>query len=412
MQPNGTIRGIATADLHLGIDNVGGVNKYGLPARVDDFFEALDFIIARAFQEQVDLFIIAGDLTRGRNPPQRIVAPFLYRVRALIDKGITVVLVRGNHDGDSGAGQSNLLDTAELLGAFVFNEPASMTVTLADDRKVRLVGIPWPRIGRGDERDLDELVNAADLAVRQTILNAVLPPDMDLGEPQVLIGHLAVAGADRASDQWMTLGYEPLVRAADFPPTLDLVLLGHYHKPGLIRGGSALTAYCGSPVTIDFGEEGQEKVYWYFALDPAKPAGARCVDLTPVTIPGRPFQTIDLDLADFIDPAAVTLQAIGAIYDAGIADGAVVRLRIKCRAAAQAGALDLARLEGVLRETAAWDVTGITVEAPRAERRWGGDTLTGRPPEEILREYLERTEPDQERRARLYGLAMGLKGEA
>jgi exonuclease SbcD len=411
VEPNGIIRGIATADLHLGIDNVGGVNAYGLPARVDDYFDALDQIIGMAFREGADLFIIAGDLTRHRNPPQRIAAPFLYRVRALIDKGITPVLVRGNHDGDSGNGQSNLLDTAEVLGAFVFNEPASMTVTLAGDRKVRLVGIPWPRLGRADARDLDELTNAADAAVRQTIVRAVLPPDMDEG-PQVLIGHLAVAGADRASDQWMTLGYEPLVRASDFPVTLDLVLLGHYHKPGVIKGGSTLAVYCGSPITIDFGEEGQEKVAWRFVLNPREPAGARCVDLTPFTVRGRPFQTIDLDLADLIAPDLVTVAAIDAIRQAGVAEGAVVRLRITCRAAAQAGALDLGRIGTVLRDTAAWDVAGITVDAPRAERRWGGDGLTGRPPEEILREYLERTEADPERRTRLYGLAMGLKGEA
>jgi len=430
-QSGSIIRGLATADLHLGIDNVGGLNAYGLPARVDDFFSAFDQMIGFARgrrgatggfdAEPVDLFIIAGDLTRHRNPPQRIVAPFLYRVRAMVDKGITVVLVCGNHDGQSGRGQYNLLDAAAEVGGasadggqvIIFNEPASLTASTRHG-KVRLVGIPWPRVGASDGAPMAEVRDAADAVLRDRIGQAALPESLDYAEPEVMIGHLAVAGADRASDQWMTLGYEPLVRPGDFPPTLDLVLLGHYHKPSIISRSGPPILYCGSPITIDFGEEGQEKMAWRFALDGSRPRGQRCVELTSMPLAGRPFRTIDLDLADFIDPVVVTAAAIEAIHQSvgDVLDGAVVRVRIKCRAAAQAGALKLGAIDAALREAGAWYVAGIHVEAPRAERRWGGDSLMSRPPEELLREYLERTEPDPDRRARLYGLAMQLKAEA
>lgn len=418
------IRGIATADLHLGIDNVGGVNQYGLPARVDDFFGALDSICMIALgmgggRPKADLLVIAGDLTRHRNPPQRIMAPLLYRLREMSNRGITVVLVRGNHDGDSGGGQSNLLDSAEMVGMskdapiVTFNEPASTTLEVGPPpgKKVRIIGVPWPRLGRADNRPLDEVTMAADEAVRQTIAKAAAL-GQGYGEPMLMVGHLAVAGADRASDAWMTLGWEPLVRPVDFPGHVDLTVLGHYHKPGLVKATRTPVVYCGSPITIDFGEEGQEKVCWSFALDPSQPEGKRCVELTPIPLPGRPFRTLELDMADFIAPEAVTAAAVDAIHQAGSLADAVVRVRVKCRAAAQAGALKLGAIDAALRQDGAWYVAGITVEAPRAERRWaGGEGLTARPPDELLREYLERTEPDEARRARLFGLAMGLRAD-
>ncbi|OGS01162.1 MAG: hypothetical protein A2V88_08760 [Elusimicrobia bacterium RBG_16_66_12] len=403
----GQIRGLATADLHLGIDNVGGVNEYGLPARVDDYLAALDQIVDHAVAEKVDLFILAGDLTKQRNTPQRIVAALFERFQRLIGAGITILLVRGNHDGDSGEGRANLLDTAGYLSRLMMpiNRPeAFVWENRVNDKACRIAGIPWPRIGRAEGRPLDELTRAADESLRVTIRDLCQESHM----PQILIGHLAVAGADRASDQWMTLGYEPLIRPADFPESLDLVILGHYHKPGRLDPPlrRAPMFYCGSPVIIDFGEEGQAKRFWYFELDGSRPPGERCTKLEALPLPGRPFVTVDFEIPASAQPSGDIIDGDG-LREGRHIDGCVVRLRIKCATAEQAAALNLNAVAASLREAGAWWVAGITLDSPRPERRWSAaEGITEQSPQELLMRYLSDAEPDETRRGRLFELAM------
>lgn len=417
-----TVRGVATADLHLGIDNVGPLNEHGYPERVDDQFKAFDRAVGYALgrrdggpdEDPADVFVIAGDLTKSRNPPQRVLEPLLYRLDALARKGVTVVLVRGNHDGDSGAGQANVLDTAQHLDPariLAFNEPSHSFVKLRDGKQLSMTAIPWPRlrhlIGKHPDLTMEKVMAAGDAAVKQALELYVPPTDM-LHCPSLTVAHLTVAGGEEGSEQWMTLGWEPVVTAGDFPARTDLVVLGHYHKPLMLTNAGAAgreVFYCGSPTIVDFGEQGCQKSFWRFELISDAPAGSRCRQVVAMPIQDRPWYTLEVALAESIVAEDVTHSVIETFRGQPL-DGAVVRVKVNAATAEQAAALRRHAVDAALREAGAWWVAGIEVDAPRGEGRV--DTrldVAAMEPIQVLRLYLEGTQPDTERRSLLLAAA-------
>ena len=409
-----TIRGVAIADLHLGIDNVGPLNEHGYPARVDDQFDALDKAVTHALEQAVDVFVVAGDLTKSRNPPQRVLEPLLHRLDVLARAEILVVLVRGNHDGDSGAGQANVLDVAHHLDPehiVVFNKPGHMFLKLRGGKQLAVTGIPWPRVRQliAGHADLttDELVAAGDAAVKQA-LEMYVPQAEMLNCPSLTVAHLTVAGADEGSEQWMSLGWDPVVTATDFPARTDLVVLGHYHKPALLSNMTHAAAvlgpsifYCGSPTIVDFGEQGCEKVFWTFELQNEGDPGTRCRRLDQVSIPDRPWYTLEVTLAESIPLENVTQSVIDTFKGQPLEE-AVVRVKVVAGTAEQAAAVRRLPIHTAIMEGGAWWLAGIDVDAPRADARV--DTrldLAAMEPLQALRVYLEGTQPDAERRSLL-----------
>jgi exonuclease SbcD len=207
----------------------------------------------------------------------------------------------------------------------------------------------------------------------------------------------------------MTMGYEPTITGADLPPC-DLAILGHYHW-GKVLQAPMPAFYCGSMARIDFGEEGQDKMFWTFELDPSLPAGQRCTSLVPHVLDDRPFKTLALNI-----PASLPPEGVNAAVDDGIGieepdiAGAVVRMRINFGTAEQAAAFDQLAAEHALQLAGAWWVAGIERNAPQADRRWEGTDVAGAPPAEILRAYLAQSEPDEQRRGRLQDEGLALIG--
>ncbi len=410
-------RRIAIADLHIGIDNVGGLNENGLPARIDDFLLNLQHVCDVAVAEHVDLLAVIGDLFKSRNPPQRVLKPVLGMLLRVAEEGIRVFLVRGNHDGDSEPGRPNVLDTAALLHRNIcsFNEPGCLTYP---DLGLNILAVPWPRLkwalgsrdfygGAGD--DYASMLEAANWGLLQRM--AQLMNGRDPALPTLLLGHLAVRGADRSSEQWMTLGWEPTISTWDIPREVSLALFGHYHKgcemTDATPDGSVRAAYCGSIAKIDFGEEGQDKFWWEFEF--GGPSGKE-VRLEPHLLPDRPFRTLDFVVHESLPPEEV--NAAFAAYVWGLdtdLDQAVVRCRLDFGTAQQAAAFDENGAEALLRQAQAWWIAGIEIKAPRAARRAdGGEALSAMPDPVLLMRYLDGQGLEQAWRQRLWAAGVGV----
>lgn len=385
--PGNVIKGVAVADLHIGVDNVGGLNKDGAPARVDDFFAALDKAIDYATEDKVDLFVIAGDLTKGRNPPMRIVARIVEAINYLMEEGISVLAVRGNHDGDGRKGWPSLPEVLRTMGVASFEDPHRHDIWLPKkQRTLRTIGVPWPSfrhlVGDHPELNYEELTRAADAALRAKIIE--LAAEGRREGPTLFVGHLSVAGADRASDQWMTLGWEPALTVEDFPEVFDLVILGHYHR-GCRFPGKRPIIYCGSLNTIDFGEEGQDKMFWAFELGPDGHA-----ELEPVKVNDRGFHTYSITVgsSDLLD-GAVTPGLRDLLRNSGPFDGQVVRMRVDALDSEAGARIDRMAIERWFREHGAWWIHSIEVTTPeQSQRRTDGDGLAMMAPEELLDRYL------------------------
>ncbi len=88
---------LVVADLHLGLEDelaTKGVNAPGLSARVS---ERLVDLVDRVGPEEL---VILGDLKHGVGPPSRSTQLVIERlVSGLLERGVALTLVKGNHDG-------------------------------------------------------------------------------------------------------------------------------------------------------------------------------------------------------------------------------------------------------------------------------------------------------------------------
>lgn len=240
------------ADLHIGKK----VNGY---AMTDDQRQVLSQVRAHIERERPDAVILAGDIYDRRNPPVEAVALFDdFLSRVVLELGVPVLAIGGNHDGGERLGFANAIQARaglHLAGAFSWPLP-----------KVRLEDADGP---------VDVTLMAyADLAV----LHTLVPETADMNYPEamawvlghhtidhsvrnVLVAHGFVTGDAPLetcdSERVLTIGgteYWQSAALADY----DYVALGHLHQAQ--RAGSDRIRYAGSMLPYSFSEEGQEKV--------------------------------------------------------------------------------------------------------------------------------------------------------
>src|SRR5512136_712231 len=93
------IRILHTADLHIGMENYGQIDPAtGINGRVMDFLRRFNAVIDYALDNEVDLFLFAGDAYKTRDPNSTYRREFARRIKRLADAGIPTVLLVGNHD--------------------------------------------------------------------------------------------------------------------------------------------------------------------------------------------------------------------------------------------------------------------------------------------------------------------------
>src|SRR4029079_3755227 len=91
------IKLLHTSDIHIGMENYGRINPAtGLSTRLEDFCAALEEAVDRAIAEPVDLFVIAGDIYKTRDPTPTHQREFAKRIQRLMSADIPRVVVAGN----------------------------------------------------------------------------------------------------------------------------------------------------------------------------------------------------------------------------------------------------------------------------------------------------------------------------
>ncbi len=189
-----------------------------------------------AVEEQVDAVLFAGDVVESTNARFEAMAPLEDCIRRLLDAGIKVIAVAGNHDVEALPRLASLLDGFTLLGA----------------------GGRWEsRIIEKDKKPLAEIVGWSfnERYVRQS------PVAHLLREPlQPLSSSIPRIGLLHADLNASGGTYAP-IRQAELDDTgFDAWLLGHIHKPSIeslsARVGSRPSGYLGSLVGLDRSESG------------------------------------------------------------------------------------------------------------------------------------------------------------
>lgn len=306
------------SDLHIGMENYTKLDPVtGLTTRLLDFFNTFDFIVEKAFEEQVDVVLFAGDAYKTRDPNPTQQRGFGERIRKLAKK-IPVVLVVGNHDTPNAEGKANTLDiysALEIENVWVSRKPELLQIpTLSGN--LQIITLPW--LHKNDYKQVAEKLK---------LMYEKIKPD----SPAILASHAEIEGAVFGSEKGLAIGNDVTIPLPLFQDKrLSYVALGHIHKHQVLSNppaGGPLIVYSGSPERIDFGEEKEEKGICLVEITSTSTSTSQVARIKPARsversvewksqftfIPtnARGFLTINVDLKTTdLDPTQVVLDEI------------------------------------------------------------------------------------------------------
>lgn len=280
------------SDLHIGMENYTKFDpETGLSTRLLDFFKTFDFIVEKAFEEQVDAVVFAGDAYKTRDPNPTQQRGFGERIAKLAKK-IPVVLVVGNHDTPNAEGKANTLDiysALEIENVWVSRKPEILQIPTKSGI-LQVVTLPW--LHKNDYKVVAEQLK-------------LLYEKIQLNSPAIFLSHCEVEGASYGSEKGLAIANDvtiPLPLLQD--KRLAYVALGHIHKHQVLSK-DPLIVYSGSPERIDFGEEKEDKGVILVEISPSK------TNYKFIPTNARQFLTISVELKnDDQNPTQTLLSEI------------------------------------------------------------------------------------------------------
>jgi exonuclease SbcD len=289
------MRILHTSDWHVGKSVRGH-------SRADEHRAVLAEMTELADREEVDLVLVVGDLFDTAAPTAEAEAIVYSALLALAGGHRPVVVVAGNHDN-----ARRLAAVAPLLalgGVHVQADlaPADRGGVLALDvagTPVRVAMVPFPSqryVVRADDlMGLGGSEHAQKYDDRLRRIVAALAGGFDDDAVNLVVAHLfctggVLGGGERSAH---TI-FDYAVNTTAFPASAHYVALGHLHRPQALPGPCPIR-YSGSPLQMDFGEEGDDqKSVVLVDAEPGRPVQVREAPLTA----GRRFRTVKGTLAE------------------------------------------------------------------------------------------------------------------
>lgn len=365
------MRILHTSDWHVGRGIRGR-------SRADEHRAVLNGIAVVAADRGVDLALVTGDLFDSATPSPEAEQIVYRALLDLVDTGAQVVVVAGNHDNwrRLEAVKPLLGLTRVYVGARLARPQDGGVVELeAGGQRARIALLPWlsqRRIVRADDlMGLDADEHAGQYAGRVQLIIDRLCQRFTADTVNLVAAHLMVAGGvPGGGERRVHLFDDYVVPALAFPPTCHYVALGHLHRPQIIPGRCPIR-YCGSPLQLDFGEEGDATQVLIVDADPNTPAEVEEVGVTG----GRRLRTLRGSLAELTTLADNRPDRVGDLDEA--------YLRVEVTGPRPAGLADTVR---ELFPTAV-DVLVADPEDRADPRDVDLDRVRGSPPE-LFDEYL------------------------
>jgi DNA repair exonuclease SbcCD nuclease subunit len=341
------VRVLFVSDTHLGFD-------LPLRPRVErrrrgpDFFACFERALEPALRGGVDAVVHGGDLLFRSRVPASLVQLALAPLLRVADAGVPVLLVPGNHE--RGAIPYPLLAAHERL--HVFRRPQTFVVEAQNGQRVAFAGFPYARSVRHSFPRLLETTGYRDVAA----------------DARVLCLHHCVEGATCGPPPGFTFrDGDDVVRAADLPPDVAVVLCGHVHRAQVLRRdlqGRPLPApvvYAGSVERTSFAEREETKGCVRLEIG----AHGRLASCAFVPLPARPMRVLEL-------PAGASTAGVErAVRDALAEAPPDVVLQVRARETL-AGALSADRLRAIVPATANVEVSvlrSFSARRPATDRQ-------------------------------------------
>ncbi|MER6506741.1 exonuclease SbcCD subunit D [Nonomuraea sp. NPDC048881] len=265
-----------TADWHVGKVLKGR-------SRMDEHRAVLRELVAAARTHDVDAVVVAGDLFDTSAPTPEAQSLVLNALMALRGDGRDVVVLAGNHDNPQ------LFEVYRpVLGKLgmhvvgVFRRPdagGTLAFTARSGEPVRLGVLPFlshryvvraAEVLTGTTADhnrdyatrISELVGALTAGFQSDTVNLITTHGTLPGG--------AFGGGEREAQSIFSYYFE----SNAFPVSTQYAALGHLHRRQQIPGPCPIW-YSGSPLAVDFGEEGNTPGALLVEVTPGRPAVVR-----------------------------------------------------------------------------------------------------------------------------------------
>lgn len=262
------MRIIHTADWHLG-------KTLKNQPLIDDQSYILNELVKIIDDARADAVIIAGDIFDRSVPPVEAVALFDEIIYKIIERGIPVLSISGNHDS---AGRLSFGSRLFERANFFINAKAgdSAPVVLEDDfGEIYFTLMPFFRpvevkdiFGGGEDFDDNAATRAYIEAARRKI---------PAGRRSVAVAHLFATGGVSSESERKFVGAVENIDAGIFAE-YNYTALGHLHRPQNI---TATVRYSGAILKYSFDEADSPKGVSLVEIDGGGNAAVENIELKP-----------------------------------------------------------------------------------------------------------------------------------
>ena len=267
-----------TSDLGLKNWNYGGTDpETGLNKGFLDALKAFAHTITEGIERKVKYFIIAGDINEERNPEMLLVEKFSEQVQRLVQAGIQVIIVCGNHDLDGAVGTSTSVSYLKALKLPLVHVVDLKTEVL-EFKDAVFHCLPYftkNQLGHENNKELQQYLD-----------NWLKKDKLVDGKINLLVSHYSVESS------FYGLEIDEIRLKFELMKKYDYVALGHIHKYEMFFKQGVNGGYCGSPYIKDFGENFKK----YFNI--LNNCNTEDMSIEKVEIPSREYVQIDIDALD------------------------------------------------------------------------------------------------------------------
>ncbi len=293
------MRVLFVSDTHLGFD-LPSRPRVVRRRRGDDFFQNFERALEVARRGEVDVVVHGGDLLYRSRVPAWLAEAALAPLKRLASSGVPVLLLAGNHE--RARMPYPLLALHKSL--HVFDRPRSVVI---EARGVRAAFIGFPYTYEVRNR-FPEILAVASCGTLEA-------------DVRVVCLHQCVEGATCGPGNFTFRFGADVIRAADLPRDVAVVLSGHIHRHQVMRPpGRPPVIYAGSVERTSFAEAGEAKGFVVLQLTRS---GLSHLEFRP--LPARPMITRTLSFGNL---DALEVQARVAAVIESTPKEAVVQLHV------------------------------------------------------------------------------------
>lgn len=308
-----------TADLHFGRSKHSGLDsETGLSTSLVNDMQAFNEIIDIAFENNVDIFVLAGDIFDKIHVSNAVRKEVAKCFRRILERHHMYVIV-GTHDRAHDKYAAHTLsdwmnlsggDSDHMSRLHIFEQPSSVYhVDDSGNNLGQIIALPEPTRGLLEGKTYTQYVSDffETIEIREDL-------------PVLLIGHFTIAGAktgDEVNDLASFRPDEGIAAAFFDDKKIDYVALGHIHRPQEL-GKYGKIVYPGSLNYCSFTEVNLKKGGYIVQINNDKTIEKKFISLkSPI-----PLIELKLDLCNIANP----MDALRRFVAESIPEKSIVKL--------------------------------------------------------------------------------------